>query len=111
MTALLARLSSTWRSRDGSPRSPIGSCGRAVGEQLEVLGLGRLGDQLGDLLDDLDQVEVDLLELQVAGLDLGEVEDVVDDGQQRVAGAADAVGVLALAGVEVGAPAAARSAR
>ncbi len=40
------------------------------------------------------QVEVDLLELELAGLDLGEVQDVVDDRQQRLAGAADALGVL-----------------
>ena len=36
------------------------------------------------------------VELDLAGLELGEVQDVVDDVQQRLAGAADALGVLAL---------------
>ena len=33
------------------------------------------------LLDDVAEVEIDALELELAGLDLGEVEDVVDDGR------------------------------
>ena len=37
-----------------------------------------------------------VLEVQLAGLDLREVEDVVDDGQQRVAAGADRLGELAL---------------
>ena len=41
-----------------------------------------------------------MLELEPAGLDLGEVEDVVDDGQQRLAALADGLGGLALLGRE-----------
>ena len=40
-------------------------------------------------------------EVDLAGLDLREVEDVVDDRQQRVARRADRVGVVALLGVEL----------
>ena len=58
-TALPARLSSTWRMRAGSPRSAGGQIRRAVGEELEVLGAGRLADDLGDALDERDEVEVD----------------------------------------------------
>ena len=36
--------------------------------------------------DGIAQVEVDRVELELARLDLGEVEDVVDDGQQRIGG-------------------------
>ena len=48
------------------------------------------------------QAELDVLDLELAGLDLREVEDVVDDRQQRLAGVADRLRVVALAGVEVG---------
>ena len=43
-----------------------------------------------------------VLQVQLAGLDLGEVEDVVDDRQQRVAAGADDLGELALLGAELG---------
>ena len=50
---------------------------------------------------DLAEVELDLLQLQLAGLDLGEVEHVVEDRQQRLAGLADHVQPLALRGGQV----------
>ena len=42
------------------------------------------------------------LQLEPPGLDLGEVEDVVDDAQQRVAARADDLGELALLGGQLG---------
>ena len=39
---------------------------------------------LHDVAEDVAEVESDRLELQLARLDLGEIEDVVDDRQQRV---------------------------
>ena len=42
------------------------------------------------------QLEVDSFQVQLAGLDLGKIQDVVNERQQRFAGAADGLGVLAL---------------
>ena len=48
----------------------------------------------------LTRVEVDILELQLAGAQLGEIQDVVDQGQQRVGAGADVLQHLALVGTE-----------
>jgi hypothetical protein len=50
----------------------------------------------------LDEVEVDDVEFELAGLVLGEVEDVVDDVEQSLSGEVDAVDVLLLALVQPG---------
>src|SRR5690349_23973943 len=42
------------------------------------------------------EAEIDRFEVELAGLDLGEVEDVVDDREQRVGAAADRLGEVAL---------------
>ena len=55
-----------------------------------------LGEEVDGSLDGGLHVEVQFLEVQLAGLDLGEVQDVVDDGQERVARGADRLDVLAL---------------
>ena len=57
------------------------------------------------------QVERLRLELDPAGLDLREVEDVVDDREQRVAGRPDRLGVVALLVVEGRVERAGRSSR
>ena len=59
-------------------------------------------EQLDASSTQLAQVEGVPLELEPAGLDLGEVEDVVDDRQQRLAERGSRLRVLALLGVEVG---------
>ena len=64
--------------------------------QLEALRVRRSASRSQTPSTSLAQVEVDALELELAGLDLREVEDVVDDRQQRLARAADRLGVLAL---------------
>ena len=55
------------------------------------------------LLDQHGQVERMVLELELARLDLGEIKDVADDGEQRVGALADGLRVVALLGVQVGA--------
>jgi hypothetical protein len=84
-----------WRSRTGSPRAAPARR-RDVDDQLDALdrGLQRHG---GDgFVDHVAQIEVDALELQAVGLDLRQVEHVVDQRQQRLGAAADDVDVLAL---------------
>jgi hypothetical protein len=43
-----------------------------------------VGDHVADALQQLAQIEIDRLQGQLAGLDLGDVEDVVDDAQQQL---------------------------
>ena len=55
------------------------------------------GDDGGEGLHHLVETEVGMVELQLAGLYLGEVEDVVEDLQQRLGGVVDALDQLVLA--------------
>ena len=91
LTALPTRLVSTCRRRVGSPRTCVGHRGRDVGDQLDLV-LARPGpQQAGRGLDQPRQVERDDLEPQAVGLDLGEVEDVVQQREQRLARRLDQV--------------------
>ena len=58
--------------------------GRDVAHQLEPATVGRQPEQLDGVLDHGPDIELELLELQPSGLDLGEVEDVVDHGEQAL---------------------------
>ena len=93
LIALETRLESTWPSRVGSPTRRVGHrrprrrptdrspCAAADSARIAAVCVEHRAD-----------LEVHLLELELAGLDLGEVEDVVDDAQQGAAGALDALG-------------------
>ena len=87
-TALDSRLVSTCASRPRSPRDRARDLVAEEDRQLQALAVRGRGDDVGGRLDDLAQVERALLQLQVAGLDLRDVQDVVDDRQQLLAGGA-----------------------
>ena len=70
-------------------------------QELEPLVVRLLRGQRRDGADDLVELEVGGFEVELAGLDLGEVEDVVDDRQQRRAGVVDLADVVALLGREL----------
>ena len=78
-------------------------CGRIdMHEQAQALALG-LGPQDRDQIGKLGmQIEVDDVDRHLAGLDLGEIEDLVDQREQRAAGARDRAGHVALLGIEAG---------
>ena len=82
LMALLPRLSSTWRRRPGSPITHSGSSGIDVGDELESLGVRLDRQQMRDVVDGVAQVDVDALEIELAGFDFREIENVVDDGEQ-----------------------------
>ena len=71
-----------------------------VEHQLQIFVMRTLGEQLDRFFHHGAHVEVGLLQAQLAGLDLGEVQDVVDDREQRVRRALDRVGETALPRVE-----------
>ena len=98
----------------GSPRTRSGTCGVDVADQLEPLAVrAAVAEQLAAASSSvLAQVEVDVVELELAGLDLREVENVVDDA--RAAPRADSrsvSSVVALFGGRARCRAAARSCR
>ena len=68
---------------------------------VEVLLDGARRDEVERRLDAVAQVERLRLDVHAAGLDLREVEDVVDDREQRVARVADRGDVVVLLGVEL----------
>ena len=74
-----------------------------LGAELEPLGRCERADQGEHAVDTCAEVEGCALELHAPGFDLGEVEDVVDDREQRLAARADDLGRLALLRVELGA--------
>ena len=54
-------------------------------DEFDILFRGRGRQKRCDILDRLDRIERRLPELQLAGIDLREVENVIDDGEQRIA--------------------------
>ena len=71
---------------------------RHVIGQLDALLMGARGEGAHRLVQGVAQVEVHPLQVQLARLDLGEVQDVVDQRQQRVRGKLHRVEVLLLLG-------------
>jgi hypothetical protein len=65
--------------------------------QFQLLGVGGRGEDGQGVLHQVAQVERDAVEHQLAGLDLREVEDLVDDPQQVVGGLLDGAQVVELA--------------
>jgi len=85
LIALRRDFVSTCRRRVGSPRTTVGTSAPRPRGQLDPLLVCPRREQLEDVLDQCAQVEVDRLQLELPRLDLREVEDVVDDLQQRLA--------------------------
>ena len=86
----------------GIAAQALGHAGLDERSELQPLAVRALGEQLHRALDHLLELEIDLLEDEHAGLDLREIEDVVDDGQQRVGAGGDGLGEVALARVQLG---------
>ena len=75
---------------------------RTIGVDLdrELLGFGGRGDDRIHLFENRRQTEVGAFELHPVGLDLGQVEHVVEQGQQVLAGGVDLVEAGALLGLD-----------
>ena len=72
-------------------------------DKLEPLLVGRVADDHGDLVEHAVEQEGEGLYGEHPCLDLGEVEDLVDDAQQRCAGRVNLADIVALLIIEVGA--------
>ena len=82
LIALLPRLSNTWRRRLRIADDALGDRRVDMGDQFEPLRVRLDGEQMRNVVHHAAQVHVDLLQIELAGFDLGEVEDVVDDREQ-----------------------------
>ena len=87
---------------DGIAEDGARHAGIDQSREVEPRRAGALGEQGHDGVGDLVGAQRNPLHLQAAGLHLREIEDVVDDGEQRLAGARDDPGVALLARRQVG---------
>ena len=74
LTALVPKLMRIWPSRNGSPTKWAGTCRLDVEDSSSPLA-DAFSDQVPDILQHLFEVEIDILDRQLAGLDLREVEE------------------------------------
>ncbi len=86
----------------GISHKALGDVRVAVGNQLEVFALGGFHHQSGHLFHQGPWIEGADVQVNLAGLELGEIEDVVDQAKQDLPGALDSLGVLALGFAELG---------
>ncbi|MBV6470895.1 MAG: hypothetical protein NBKEAIPA_02820 [Nitrospirae bacterium] len=77
-------------------------CCRDVLRQTEVFAPGRLAEQFQGFIQELRKIEIHRLQFQFAGFDFGEVQNVIDDGQECFAGTVDGRGQPALFVGEIG---------
>ena len=73
-----------------------GDGGVDVVNEFNFAGGGLHGEQVASLLDGADELERLVLDVELAGFDLREIEDVVDDGEEGLAAGADGADGVAL---------------
>ena len=71
-------------------------------DEFDTLAGAALAEQIGDLGNQLARIEIDLRQFEPAGLDLRQIEDVVDDADQRLARSHQIVHELGLSVIERG---------
>ena len=98
LMALPTRLVRIWRRRPGSPATQVGTSAWSMHASSSPLLAARSASKFEHVLDGCTQVEVNHLQVQLARFDLGEIQDVVNDGQERLPGLADGLGILVLCG-------------
>ena len=54
--------------------------------EFQAFTLGRSGKEFHGVIDRVLKIEIELFQLEFAGFDFGEVENVIDDRQERFAG-------------------------
>ena len=76
--------------------------GVKVADEFETFAVGHVGDEVEGVLDGFAEVVGDFFDFEFAGFDFGEVEDVVDDGEEGFARGADGADEVFLGFVEFG---------
>ena len=111
LMALPIRFIRIWRTRISSPITVFGKSRSRQPADLQCLVAGARRQQLDHPLRGVGDVERSGAELDLARLDLGEVEHLVDQRQQRLGRGGDGAGISALLGRELGVERGARSCR
>ena len=101
LTALPARLISTWRRWCGSPRTAGGTSGMIETTNSTPFAAACAATMRQVLLTSACRSKSVLLEHQLAGLDLGEVEHVLDQAEHHARGAAQRLQHVGLLAVEL----------
>src|ERR1051325_7393426 len=70
--------------------------------KLDLIFVGALDKQIECAFDGLPQIEIERLEMQLARFDLREVENIVDDREQKLRTGAHCLGKIALFRIEWG---------
>ena len=68
----------------GIPDQGGREAGRRGKKDLQSLFVGLEGDHVGNIIQDFVQLKINAFKGQFPGLDLGKVEDVVDDAEKRM---------------------------
>ena len=76
--------------------------GRCLPAEVKLLGASLIGESLDDILHDAPQVEIHVVQNDLPSLDLGQVQDVIDERQKRAAAGLDDLGVSELLFAETG---------
>ena len=90
--ALPIRLVSTWPMRSDRREGGRGTSGAGAASARFFLAAMRR-EQFDQVFHHYARIEFDRFDLELAGFDLGEIQNVVDDGQQGVGGLAHGLGV------------------
>lgn len=85
-----------WRRRVGSPLITRGTCRLDKTDQFDVLLFGLGAEDAQAIFDQRIEVELHVVQFYLAGLQLGDVEDFVDQGKQFITCAVDGLHVVAL---------------
>ncbi len=75
---------------------------RDVDLQIQSLFVGLVRNHGGSVVQHIGQAKTHMLQLQFAGLHLGDIQDVIDDAQQHGAGLVDLGNIVALLGLQFG---------
>ena len=102
LIALPTRLSRHCRMRCGSPSDALRHFRAHVDDQLQALRRRLERHDRSDVVDVRAQVEFQRFDVELAGFDLGEIENVVEDREQRICAGANRLGVVALCAIETG---------
>ena len=85
----------TWRMRTSSPIRLSGIVSSTLTAKAKPFLLRLVADHIDDVVQKRAELIRRLDDFHLAGLDLGEIQDVVDKGEQRFAGALDVPRVFA----------------
>ena len=85
LTALEQRFDEDLLQSQGIPDEVDGRFRRDAEQHLQSLLVGPHAHHAAEVVEDLLKIEPDVLHRKLAGLDFGEVQDVIDDAEQGVA--------------------------